>query len=679
MADASGTAGRRRAAAWAGFLGAAAAGAAAIALVRWAGPPIYCGDGYFHIRFARLILEEGISRTFPWFQESFQRDAYTNFNLLYHVFLMPFTFLKDLTTAARVAAVAGGTATVVAFWWSLRSLEVRAPLLWTLLLLGAAPEYLFRLTFTRPLVLSLGLASLGTVAILKGKMRWAAAAAAVWAHLHSSLHLLPAVALAHDALREAPGETCLRRFRTAAWTLGGAAAGLLVSPFFPNDLRFWAVANLGVLRHAWERGDEARVATELAAMPSDVFLLANAGPAAAMLLAVVLLAGGRRLTDQARTLLVVASGFLGLSLVSQRFAEHWAPYSILLLAVAARDAELDDFAGVPALLRGAARTVAGSKALRRIATALAFAAALALLGWSVSANRRAAAAETAEDYGPVSRWMAEHVPHGDTLFHPGYDEFGPLFFHDTGRRFLIGLDPAYFRATDETRFRLWGRIARGELADVWEPIRKTFGCRWVFLPARFVSLRRILERDPRFERVYGDREASVYAVADDPGYVGDWTVRGPFPDPRRSLWTEGMPAGGDRGKTVRVSGFLDFRSILGIPASVQDVCAVAETTLDAPAGSRLEIAVTSDDAVRVIAGSSVLIERSPWLDPPPGTPGGPALDLAALGSRRRAAPTYRAEIAGAGDRILLRVESCAKGGDFGFFLQESEHRGQLPI
>ena len=265
MAGTAGTDRGRRITAWAGLLGAAALGAAAIALVRWAGPPMYCGDGYFHIRFSQWILEEGISRAFPWFQESFQRHAYANLNLLYHVFLMPFTFLRDLTLAARIAAVAGGTATVVAFWWSLRSLEARAPLLWTVLLLGAAPEYLFRLTFTRPLVLSLGLASLGTVAILKGKTRWAAAAAFVWAHLHSSLHLLPAVALAHDALREAPGESLPRRFRTAAWTLGGVAAGLLVSPFFPNNVRFWAIANFGVLRHAWERGDEARVATELAA------------------------------------------------------------------------------------------------------------------------------------------------------------------------------------------------------------------------------------------------------------------------------------------------------------------------------------------------------------------------------------------------------------------------------
>mgnify|MGYP001032690051 CR=1 FL=1 len=526
------------------------------------------------------------------------------------------------------------------------------------------------LTFTRPLVLSLGLASLGTVAILKGKTRWAAAAAFVWAHLHSSLHLLPAVALAHDALREAPGESLPRRFRTAAWTLGGVAAGLLVSPFFPNNVRFWAIANFGVLRHAWERGDEARVATELAAMPGDVFLLANAGPAAATLLAVVLLAGGRRLSDEARTLLVVASGFFGLSLLSQRFAEHWAPYSFLLLAVAARDAERDDFAGVPALLRRAARAVAGSAPLRRVAAAVALALALVLLAWSVSANRRAAAAEVAEDYGPVSRWMAERVPHADTLFHPGYDEFGPLFFHDPGRRFLIGLDPAYFRATDEARFRLWGRIARGELADAWEPIRRTFGCRWVFLPARFVSLRRILERDPRFERVYADGEASVYAVSDDPGHVGAWTVRGPFPDPSRSLWAEGMPeAAGDGGGTASVTGFLDFRSVLSIPASLGDVCAVAETTLEAAPGSRLEIAVTTDDAVRVIAGSSIVIERSPWVDPFPGTPGGPALDLADLGSLRRAVPTHRAEVVAGQGRVPLRVEACAHGRDFGFFLQ----------
>src|SRR5262245_971932 len=155
---------RRRPGWWWGLVLALALGATAVALVRLAGPPIYDGNGYFNIRFAEWIREHGISRTFPWFQETIHRTTYANFNLLYHLFLIPFTF-GDLLTGARIAGIVGGALAVGAFWIALRMLRTPAPLLWTALVLAAAPEFLYRLTFTRAFVLGLALTWLALAAI----------------------------------------------------------------------------------------------------------------------------------------------------------------------------------------------------------------------------------------------------------------------------------------------------------------------------------------------------------------------------------------------------------------------------------------------------------------------------------------------------------------------------------
>jgi hypothetical protein len=190
----------RRRSGWWGLVLALALGAAAVAAVRLAGPPIYDGNGYFNIRFAEWIREHGISRSFPWFQEAIHRTTYANFNLLYHLFLIPFTF-GDLLTGARIAGIVGGALAVGCFFLAVRMLRVPAPLLWTILVLAIAPDLLYRLTFTRALVLGLGLTWLALAAILTGRMRAAAILGFLFPYVHVSFHLLPAMAAAHDVLR----------------------------------------------------------------------------------------------------------------------------------------------------------------------------------------------------------------------------------------------------------------------------------------------------------------------------------------------------------------------------------------------------------------------------------------------------------------------------------------------
>src|SRR6185436_9945066 len=142
----------------------------AVAAVRWSGPPIYDGDGWYHIKYASVLRHDGIARTFPWFQESFLKDRFTDLNLLYHLALIPFTF-GDLPTGARIATVLFAATTMGLFWGTARALRVPWPALWSIALLALAPDVLFRLTFTRPLGIAIGLAIAGTGAILLGKRR----------------------------------------------------------------------------------------------------------------------------------------------------------------------------------------------------------------------------------------------------------------------------------------------------------------------------------------------------------------------------------------------------------------------------------------------------------------------------------------------------------------------------
>lgn len=468
--------------------------------IRWAGPAIYDGDGWYHVKYAEILGHEGISRTFPWFQESFLKDHFTDFNLLYHLILIPFTW-GDPLTGARVASVLFAAATMTVFWGTVRALRVPWPALWAIGLVALAPELTYRLTYTRPLVGAIGLAIGGTGAILLRKHRLACLLAFVYAHWHCSYHLLPCVALVHDLVRDHEGESGLgARCGATFWTLGGAVAGTLLTPYFPNNLTMWWVANVDVLRASWAMGDALRVGTEMLPMPPRELIASNLGVFAVFAATLLLVLYRRSASEAVRTLLPVVAGFLVLTCLSQRFVEMWAPFTFLLAAVVVRDA-LGAWRPAPATMR------------RGLSVAVLVVAAS--LVRTFTADRAAAAEEDPPAYLEASAWMKDHVASGETIFNMGWDEFPELFYADGTHRYIIGQDPTFLWVTSPERALLWTRIPKGEVDDLYAAIHGTFHCRWVFVPARYVTFTRRIQGDARFHVVWSNLVTAVVRL-DDP-------------------------------------------------------------------------------------------------------------------------------------------------------------------
>lgn len=627
-----------------------------VAAVRWSGPPIYDGDGWYHVKYATILSHDGIGRTFPWFQESFLKDRFTDFNLLYHLLLIPFTY-GDLLAGARIATVVFAAATMGLFWGTARALRVPWPSLWALALLAFAPEFAYRLTYTRPFVPAVGLAIAGTGAILLGKNRLALVLAFLYTHLHCSFHLLPCVALLHDVLRDrAEGEGPRARFRATLWTLSGVAAGCVLTPYFPNNFRMWWVTNVEVLLASWAMGDALRVGTEMMPVMTSELLAANLGVFALFAATLFLLAAGRRASPEARTLLPIAIGFLGLSFMSQRFVDLWAPFAFLLAGVAVRDA-MPDVATV-------------SRAVRRLTVVAATFAIAVGMARTVAENRAAATAEVPPEHLGAAAWMKANIPAGATVFNLGWDEFPQLFFADGTHNYLIGQDPTFMWVTDPDRTRLWARIARGAVPDLYASIRETFRCRYVFVPSRYVTFLKLARRDPRFVARYRDATTTVFELTERRGLVREWDVTGAWPDPARRLFE--TPLGSEPpAKTVAVSGvdgFLDLDRALEVPPSWTDVCGVATTTYESGAALDASLGVTSDDALRVYVNGAAVYEHSPYLHPAPGMPGGPPLALSALADGSGGLEERPVAVRWKAGANAIAVKTCRYGDDFGFYL-----------
>jgi hypothetical protein len=115
-------------------------------------------------------------------------------------------------------------------------------------------------------------------------------------------------------------------------------------------------------------------------------------------------------------------------------------------------------------------------------------------------------------------------------------------------------------------------------------------------------------------------------------------------------------------------GFVDLERAVGLPETVHDACAVAESEYSAATPGTRMLAIASDDEVRVSVNGKDVYARSPLRTPRAGVPGGPPLPLDQLESAL--ADTAEREVAvpllqGA-NKIV--VTACRVGEDFGFFV-----------
>ena len=117
---------------------------------------ICCGDfdGYYHIKWARLIWENWRAKhflpAFTWLPlTTLNAHDYVDHHLLFHVLLIPFTWFRDLQTGAKVAAVLLATLAVFSCYWLVVRYEIRYRLIWLIALLACSAPFLYRLNMTK--------------------------------------------------------------------------------------------------------------------------------------------------------------------------------------------------------------------------------------------------------------------------------------------------------------------------------------------------------------------------------------------------------------------------------------------------------------------------------------------------------------------------------------------------
>jgi hypothetical protein len=461
-------------------------------------PTLFDHDGYYHIEVAALMRAHGPLRALPWAAFSMFRDHFGDKELLFHAFLIPFTWL-GLIPGAKLATVLLDTAIVTLTYHLLRVHRARAPGLWMLLFVSAASLFYWRMGQCRPHLGSILCVLAGLHLLARRRPIALAALSAVYALAYTASHVILILALGAAVLHrllpprpapvqaagaavlhrllpprptpvQAAGAAVLQRLSLPRLALElplaallGLAAGFALHPAFPHNLVIWKIQNVDFYRFAWAK-DLLGLGTEIQPLAPLEFLANHL-----VLLSLWTFIGGlalwrwRRLTYETAVFAMGGAAFGVLAFTGARFTEYWVPLSVMALAMMARDLEL----GVSRLrarwLRGSA--IAGAGAVLALSTVSNLGDAVRYL--TALAPAREVYDASLRDIGAILAREAS----GEIVYHSAWSDAPALMLFNDRSRYLVVLDPIYFYTADPRRYLAFRTLNEGgTLPEMLRPL-----------------------------------------------------------------------------------------------------------------------------------------------------------------------------------------------------------------
>lgn len=484
-------------------------------LIQFSTPNLVGNDGYYHIKMAEIMRLEGLKPAFPWLPLTILNPAeFSDHHFLFHVLMIPFT-LGDLVTGAKWASIVFAAAAFISIWWLFRCQHIPFAGLWTLGLLAVSEAFIYRMSMPRTQSLSLAFLVLGLHLLLKRKYIYLLPLSFFFVWLYDAFPLMIVLAIVYMiSLWMMEGKL---QFQPLIIVLAGVTFGLLINPYFPDNIIFGA-------RHLIPKllGEaDVRVGNEWYPYETTQ-LLSNSllGMLAFMSGVLALGLSNQRMDTRTATSLFMGIFFGFMLFQSRRFIEYFPPFALIFAAMAWAPIIKNPWqkyrnrlihAGNEAILVAQSfKDQITSSWLPGIALVLILSFGI----WNTGKAARESLANTkpAGLYSQASIWLIENTPRGTRIFQSDWDDFPRLFFYNTWSTYLIGLDPTYLEIKDPALFASWLAITRGEVEMPSQQIINGFAAEYILTDLSHEKFIDRVGQDPAIVEVYRDEEAIIYRI-----------------------------------------------------------------------------------------------------------------------------------------------------------------------
>lgn len=484
---------------WLSVAAAFVVSALLLGLIQFSGPNIVDFDGYYHIKMASLIRQQGLPTPFPYLPFTIlDEKGYTDHHLLLHVVQIPFSYLEDLRLAAKLSSVFCAALAFTAFFWLLRKYSIRHPWFWLLMLFASSSAFLYRMSMPRAQSLSLALQIIASHFILQRRYRALMILVIIFVWTYNAF---PTVA----ALIFIGALTFLITERKLEYKLifagaAGITAGLVINPYFPRNILFlWnhIIPKIFAFQYQTNVGSEW--------YPYSSWILFTAAPLAIVAYICGIFWTNREewKSDAPRLFwFLTASMYLYLLIKSRRFVEYFPPSAIIFLAFALRHHLRELPFEIPLHIRKRKAVLVGLSAVLVV-----------MVCFNINnVGKDIRSRPDSYSYRGAAEWLAKNTPARSVVFNTDWDDFPMLFHYNTHNNYIVGLDADFMRLKNEPLFREYEKITRGQIDEPADEILTDFNSRFVFTDLAHKAFINKADNDFRFVRRYSDAKTAVYEI-----------------------------------------------------------------------------------------------------------------------------------------------------------------------
>lgn len=474
-------------------------------------------DAFYHMRLSQLILERGIINDFIWLPYTTLSSHFIDQHFLYHLLMIPF-----VSTGAPLVGVKAYTVILaVAFLGTLATTLKKLESSWWLIVtsvLALTTPFTFRLNLVKATPIALMLVCFTIVCLYK-KRYWRLVPIGivyVWAYGGFAMMLIvvitwliaDGIALVSNRRRVEP-RLIAALLKPLLFTIIGLTIGIIFNPYFPNNLSFYwdQLVQIGIINYQGTIG----VGAEWYPYNPGRLIFGSIGIIALMLIGLSTTLFKRRTWQQLDwfALGIFLVGLL-LTLKSRRYVEYFGPYTAIAAAIWLRYSVLS-WARVWQAFSDAGKRAVLYSALGAVAVIVFIPVVLNDINTNkedirsgISINRYAAA----------SQWLKDNATPGSKLLHSDWDDFPPLFFHNSNNAYMSGLDPTFMYRFDKDLYTLWESVTLGDYEGDVTAALTTLDVEYVVIEQNHVDMYNLIQKSPDVELVYTDDEVDIFKVTD---------------------------------------------------------------------------------------------------------------------------------------------------------------------
>lgn len=456
-------------------------------------------DGYYHIKIAYLMREMGFLSNFKWAHLSLWRDNFSDKEFLFHVWLMPFTYFKDLAFGGKIATVTMAAIVFTSFYAVLRLNNVAYPWFWLLLLSASGGFFLYRVNVPRPQGLSIVFVLWTIHFLINRKLIHLAILCFLYTYSYTAFHLPFIFAMIIS--------TYLFIFekeldwKTPAVAAAATLAGMMLSPFFPDNWRLFFLQNFYILYKG--SGEEAilHMGGEFWPMDTRAVIKVNTAVVISFVAAFFTAIYSPVKWERAvKSIFLIALSLIFLTCNSKRFAEYSVPVTLMFCA----------FFFSPYLKNLIIKQVNFNKAMLAGAISMFVLIALSVNSYNNTVGEFRAGPSGLE---PAALWLKENTEDDELVYTGDWDDGPELFFFNHKNRYLVFLDPNFMFYWNPDVWRRWDACSNGRLGDeTFDVLKNEFKVRYGVATSDFSGLRRIIEKDERMKIVFDSPHAYVFRL-----------------------------------------------------------------------------------------------------------------------------------------------------------------------